>query len=145
METIDKLHIADEMLDAAIAEFLDYERYFASFNLAGVAEEIYGNFAKFCGQSNILKETIDLARFIGNSDGGPELSNKEWRDIAIFDKNKIKHLDSLEDQYVTVDPRESARLMIADAISNHIKLKRDFSANMHRFYDFAYQWAKRNS
>ena len=32
-ETVDKLVIADQMIEASIVEFLDQERYFSAFNL----------------------------------------------------------------------------------------------------------------
>ena len=145
MEAADKLVIADEMLDASIIEFLDHKRYFASLNLAGVAEEIYGKFVKFSGQPNIQRETIDLARTISSIEGAPELSDKEWWLVATSDKNAIKHLDSIQDQFVTINAQESSRLMIGDAISNHIKLNRIISPVMQRFYDFGRQWAEQHS
>ena len=46
MKRYDKLHIADEMLDSAIEEFLDNRRFFAALNMAGVAQELYGKAIK---------------------------------------------------------------------------------------------------
>jgi hypothetical protein len=145
MDATDKLVIADEMLDASIVEFLDHKRYFASLNLAGVAEDIYGNFLKFSGLPNTQRETIDLVRAIGNLDGAPELSDKEWWQIATRDKNAIKHLDSIQDQFVIINALDSSRLVINDALSNHLKLNREITLNIERFYAFARQWASKNS
>jgi hypothetical protein len=145
MEATDKLVIADEMLDAAIVEYLDHKRYFASLNLAGIAEEIYGNFLKFSGLPNTQRETIDLVRAIGSLEGAPELSDKEWWQIATSDKNAIKHLDSIQDQFVIINALDSSRLMINDALSNHLKLNREITLTIQRFYEFGRQWAAKNS
>ena len=145
MEPTDKLVIADEMLDAAIVEFLDHQRYFASLNLAGVAEEIYGNFLKFAGKPNIRRETIDLVRTISSLEDAPELTDKEWWKIATYDKNAIKHVDSIEDQFITIDAEQSSRLMIDDALSNYIKLNREMTPTIQRFFEFCRQWATQNS
>ncbi len=145
MEPTDKLLIADEMLDASIVEFLDHKRYFASLNLAGVAEEIYGNFLKFSGLPNTQRETIDLVRAIGNVEGAPELSDKEWWQIATSDKNAIKHIDSIQDQFVIINALDSSRLVMNDALSNHLKLNREVTPTVKRFYEFGRQWTTKNS
>ena len=145
MEPTDKLLIADEMLDASIVEFLDHKRYFASLNLAGVAEEIYGNFVKFTGKPNIQRDNIGIDRTISSLEGTPELTDKEWWKIATCDKNAIKHIDSIEDQFVIIDAQQSSRFMIEDALSNHIKLNRERTPTIQRFYEFDGQWAAQNS
>jgi hypothetical protein len=144
MEPTDKLVIADEMLDAAIVEFLDHKRYFASLNLAGVAEEIYGNFLKFISQSNIKLDDLNNDRAISKIEGGPELTDKEWWENITYEKNKIKHLDSIEDQYITIVAEQSSRLMIDNALSNHIKLHRKMTPTIHRFFEFDSQRVIRN-
>ena len=97
MPNADKIEIADEMLDAAICLFLDKQQFFASLNLAGVAEELYGKFIRLSGGRDIQQELVEAAGKIGPSRGSPELSPKEWKKIAVHFKNAIKHFDSEND------------------------------------------------
>jgi predicted phosphohydrolase len=134
MDKIDKLNIADEMLDGAIDEFLNKERYMVSINLAAVAEELYGKYIRVLGGHDVQMETI-AAVMKANPDSS--LIVNEWKGIANKLKNGIKHFDSESKRYMTFEPQVEARLMIADAISNSEKLARPNSKLIELFYEYA--------
>ena len=137
----DKLDISDEMIEAAVVEFLDHRRYFAALNLAGVAEELYGIFARIDGKQNCQDGLIELARTIAKIDGAEELPVKGWKKIANYSKNAIKHLDDESDIEIELDSFDEARAMIGNALSNHTLLSRKMTPNIQRFYVFAKAWA----
>lgn len=137
----DKLDISDEMIEAAVVEFLDHRRYFAALNLAGVAEELYGTFAKINGKQNYQAGLIELAQAIAKNDGEEELPVKKWKKIANYPKNAIKHLDDEYDIKIELDSFDEARAMIGNALSNHNLLSRKMTPTIQRFYVFAKTWA----
>jgi hypothetical protein len=145
MESVDKLTIADEMIEAAIEAFLTHKRYFSALNLAGVAEEFYGKYIRICGDRDIQMETIEAAGKLSNIHGGPETPIKEWKNIANHLKNAVKHFDSERDRYVDIDAEDEARSMIGDALSNHAKLDRPVTPTIQRFYDYGREWAVNNA
>ena len=138
----DKLDIADEMLDAAISEFLDAQRHFAAMNLAGVAQELYGRQVRLTGLTDQIQETIRAANMFAEMHGA-SVSDKEWWEIAGRPKNSIKHFDSESDRHVHLDAEDEARFMIGDAISEHDKLDRINSSDVERFNEYARDYSIR--
>jgi hypothetical protein len=136
-----KLDISDEMIEAAVVEFLDHRRYFAALNLAGVAEELYGIYARINGKQNCQDGLIELAQTIAKIDGAEEFPRKGWRNIANYSKNAIKHLDDESDIEIELDSFDEARAMIGNALSNHALLSRKITPTIQRFYVFANAWA----
>lgn len=145
METHDKLEIADQMLNAAINEFLGHGRYLVALNLAAVAEELYGKYVRICQMKDAFQENIEAVQQIAQAEGGPELEVKEWKQIANTYKNDIKHFDSETDRYVEIDSEDEARLAIVDALSNHAKLEREESDEVRRFSMWAQKYAANNA
>ncbi len=135
MTNVDKLIIADEMIESAIVEYFDHKSYFSSLNLACVAEEIYGKYIRITGGKDIQMETIRAAERLVKLSGRPVLPVKKWKKIANINKNSIKHLDSVNDRYIEIEILYEARLGIGDALSNHEKLDRDVTPTIQRFYD----------
>ncbi len=144
MKKVNKLDIADEMIEAAIEEFIDNKRHFAALNLAGVAEEIYGKQIRIAGSVDSLEGNIQAAAKVNARLGGSELSPKNWKRIFNFHKNSVKHYDSQSDQYVEINVEQEAEFMIEDALSNHAKLNRACSSKIQRFYDFVIENAQKN-
>lgn len=144
MQTVDKLDIADEMIESAIQQFLDHQHYFAAFNLAGVAEEIYGKALRIDGGKDSQMELIDAVRLLTAQRGGPDIPVREWKKIATEKKNSIKHLDSASDRHIQIDVEDEARLMIGEALSNHTKLARSVTSEIQRFYEFGNEYARRS-
>jgi hypothetical protein len=133
MNRIDKLDIADEMLDAAINEFINHQRFIAAINLAGVAEELYGKFIRITGRLDTQLETINAVKKMTTN---PSMNTKAWKLIANQFKNSIKHFDSEKDRYIEIDSEYEARLMIADALSNRENLNRPDSKEVLAFYEY---------
>ncbi len=145
MGTHDKLEIADQMLDAAINEFLNHGRFLAALNLGAVAEELYGKYVRIRKKTDALHENIEAAGRITEKQGGPELEVKEWKKIANEYKNNIKHFDSEADRFVEIEAEDEARLAIADALSNHCKLEREESAEIKNFIKWAQEYVAPNA
>ena len=141
-ETVDKLVIADQIIEASIEEFLDSHRYFSAFNLAGVAEELYGKYVRITGGRDVQQEGIEAAAKIAELYGVPQQAVREWKKIANYMKNAVKHFDSEADRYIEIDAEDEARLMIADALSNHFKVDREVTPIIQRFYKYGYEKAK---
>jgi len=137
MKTYDKkTDIALEMLDAAIVEYLDHQRYFAAFNLAGVAEELLGKFVRLEGGTDALTEFVELNKNVSDGLGQKPLSPKEWKRVIGSQKNSVKHMDSeRERQYEGNIPNEAKR-MIARAIKNYRKLGLPSRSKVKRFNDY---------
>ena len=137
----DKLDISDEMIEAAIIEFLDHRRYFAALNLAGVAEELYGICARINGKKNSQDGLIELAQALAKNNKHEKLSVKGWKKVANYSKNAIKHLEDESDIKIELDSFDEARAMIGSALSNHTLLSRKMTPTIQRFYEFAKVWS----
>ena len=129
------------MIEASIEEFLDSQRYFSAFNLAGVAEELYGKYVRVTGGRDAQQEGIEAAAKIAELYGAPEQAVRDWKKIANYMKNAVKHFDSEADRYIEIDAEDEARLMIANALSNHSKLDREVTPIIQRFYEYGHRKA----
>ncbi|MEL0647741.1 hypothetical protein V6248_09945 [Pseudoalteromonas agarivorans] len=143
LKSVDKLVVADEMLEASIDEFLDNKRFFSSINLAGVAEEIYGKYVRTTGQRDVQHDLVEDAIKMSVKQGGPKLDVKEVKEmkkVANHDKNAIKHFDSSSDRYIEINEENEARLAIATAIENHKRADRPNLIAIDRFRKFATEY-----
>ena len=142
MKEIDKLIIADEMLDVAIDQFLSAENYFVAINLAGVAEELYGKMLRISGKRDMQSQLVDDVIRDAAAQGVTHISRKEWKKTSVFNKNSIKHFDSEDDRYIEIDAFTEARLTIAQAYQNFLMLEREPTQNTERFLEFAQEFIK---
>ncbi|RPA31946.1 hypothetical protein [Shewanella frigidimarina] len=140
MSKTDKLEIADQMLESAIEEYIDKERYFSAFNLAGVAEEIYGKFIRVNGGKDAQASTIEAVERINKIRGWIPIPVKEWKKIANRPKNSVKHLDNKEDRFIDIEIKVEACLMLGEALSNHATLDRKVTPVIQRFYELNKDW-----
>ena len=140
--THDKLDIADEMLDGAIKAFLDSKQFFVAFNLASVAEELYGKLIRLNGGMNSQNSLIDLAKAIARIDGNVELTDSDLFKVSVMHKNGIKHLDTEEQRFIEIDVEDEARSAIGCALTNHTLLERQFTPTVQRFYEFGRAWSQ---
>ena len=138
MSKTDKLEIVDQMLESAIEEYIDKERYFSAFNLAGVAEELYGKFIRINGGKDAQTSTIEAVARINKIRGW--LPVKEWKKIANRPKNSVKHFDNNEDRFIEIEIKVEACLMLGEALSNHTELDRKVTPIIQRFYDLNKDW-----
>jgi hypothetical protein len=133
---VDKLDIANQMLDSAIEEFLDKKRYFSSLNSAGVASEIYAKAIRINGGKESQRDVIEAAIKLTQKWNKPEPSIKGMKKIANHLKNAIKHFDSASDRFVEIDAEEEAMYMIAEAMANKDILGIAETEVVTRFSDF---------
>lgn len=140
--THDKLDIADEMLDAAIAAFLDSKQFFVALNLAGIAEELYGKHIRLNGGMNSQSSLIELAKAMARADGDFETTDKDLFNVSVKHKNDIKHLDTEEQRFIEIDVEDEARAAIGCALTNHNLLRRPFTPNIQRFIEFGRAWSE---
>lgn len=137
MRKIDKLIIADEMLDASIDEFLINERYFAALNLAGVAQEIYGKWLRANREIDLRSQLLDQCEKIVRSEGAEKFDRKKTNKQDNHIKNSIKHLNSKNDRYLDVDIELESFILIMEAVANHKQLNRVVTSNIERFITHA--------
>lgn len=138
MEEIDKLTIADEMLEVAIENYLDNERYFSAIHLAGAAQENYGKWIRINkGQnfSTLIFEQADKAF----KDQGESLDRKAIKKSEKHSKNTIKHLDNHGDRYALLDPVLDAFMQISEAVVDNAILQREETSNLKRFKEHVIQ------
>jgi hypothetical protein len=143
---IDKLDIADEMLDAAIEEYLDKRRGVVALNLAGVAQELYDKALRINNEQDTMSKIADESFTLCKQSSTSEATLKEFKKIVAHVKNAIKHFDSTVDRYIDFDPNKEARLMIAVALNDKAQLNRSSSDWDKRFKEFAtiYNWYHTN-
>lgn len=99
MRSYSKVHIALELLEAAIAEREFHGRHFAAMNLAGVAEELLGKMVRLSGKVDQRTSAINLlfdiqAKLRGIYDFGIDHDQSAISKLLNRPKNSIKHLDS---------------------------------------------------
>ena len=142
MEKVDKLDIADEMLDGAIEEYLDHRRFMVSINLAGIAQELYGKALRIKGEKDSLFKIAESCFNEFSSTSDSDASIKEFKQISSLAKNGIKHFDSNKDRFLEINLKFESRVMIAIAINEHFRLNRKKSKFIERFIEFAsiYYW-----
>lgn len=134
----DKLEIADEMLNSAIAFFFDHQ-YFAALNLAGVAQELYGKQVRLRGSIDQIQEIVKFSTELAAKHANPSATQDELRKFALSPKNGIKHFNNASDRYIKIDAQDEARLMIEDALSEHSKLGRSYSSKLAKFTEYSRQ------
>ena len=129
---IDKLEIADEMMESAIECYLDQKRYFSALNLAGVAQEIYGKWIRINGGKDLPRQSIDNVEELAKLSGS-DFIRKEYVKIANSPKNTIKHFDSKLDRYAFLEPHLDSYIQMMEAFVEHTRLGRPKSGNILRF------------
>lgn len=129
---IDKLEIADEMMESAIECYLDQKRYLSALNLAGVAQEIYGKWIRINGGKDLPSQSIDNMEELAKLSGS-EFIRKEYVKISSSPKNSIKHFDNKSDRYAILEPNLDSYIQMMEAYVEHMRLGRPKSENIVRF------------
>ena len=120
MEMFDKLDIADEMLESAIESYLDAQKYFTALHLAGAAQEIYGKWLRINGEQDFSTMMLDHAGKIFEE----RIDRKAIKKEDKRPKNSIKHMDSKSDRFTHLNPQFDAFMMLSEAITEYLMLKR---------------------
>jgi len=106
-------------MTAAIVECIEHRRYFAAINLAGVAEELYGKLLRISGEKTMRDEVIDS---VLNEDKEGYIDRKLIKRMVNYYKNAIKHMNSRNDRYISINVESEVRNAIAEAMENRDKL-----------------------
>ena len=133
MNTYLKTDIAVEMLDAAIVEYIDHQRYFAAYNLAGVADELLGKVVRLEGKTDALTNSVELNKVVMGAIGMSPRPDKELKKLINTQKNSIKHMDSEQDREVQANMPDDARRMIGRALRNYHALRLGSRDTIQRF------------
>ncbi len=141
MENIDKIQIAEEMMTAAIVEYLKHRRYYAAINLAGVAEELYGKLLRISGGKTMRDEVIDSAL---DAEKEGYLTIKDMKRPASYFKNAIKHMNSKNDRFIQINAESQAIYAIAEAMENRDKLNLPPNKFLDRFSENAKKYHVEN-
>ena len=129
MEKFDKLDIADEMLESAIESYLDGQKYFSALHLAGAAQEIYGKWIRINGGKDHTTTMLDLYE----SSSSEVIDRKKVKNEDKRPKNTIKHFDNKDDRYALLSPNLDSFMLISEAVTEYMKLKRPETINIKRF------------
>lgn len=132
MKKIDKLKIADEMLDKAIESYLDDKKYFAALHLAGAAQEIYGKWLRIEGYQDFSRMMLNHAENIFDEPIDKKAVKKEDK----RPKNSIKHMDSESDRFAYLNPKFDSFLAVSEAVVEYMKLQRKETPNVIRFREY---------
>lgn len=141
MNQYSKFEIALEYLEAAIEERELHQRYFASMNLAGVAEELLGKIIRVTGGTDQLTQAVDLLDSIqgiaAESIDWEPRSKKKLKEILNITKNGIKHMDNGSDSNAKLyfDVEEEFKWQIQAAIRNLDILEYYHSGTVKRFIE----------
>ncbi|MDH0301691.1 MULTISPECIES: hypothetical protein [unclassified Pseudomonas] len=125
-QPVSKLEIAVELLDSAIAHYLDpTPRYFSAISLAGAAEELLGKFAERAGQTHAADSLSQAALRIARSfEASEKTTLSSIRQLMNHARNATKHMDPNAPSHVEFDPREAARDLIDRAMTNYYSVAR---------------------
>jgi hypothetical protein len=132
MNKFDKLVIADEILETAIELFLDDKKYFQSLHLAGAVQEIYGKWIRINGGKDHTSTMLDQYEKLSNEEIDRKLIKREDK----RPKNSIKHIDNKNDRYALLNPELDSLIILSEAVTEHMKLKRTATVNTERFITY---------
>lgn len=132
MEKIDKLLIADELLETAIYCYLDQNKYLSALHLAGAAQEIYGKWIRSNNGQDF--STIILNEYEKHT--GDKIDRKALKKADKHSKNTIKHLDSKGDRFAELNPKLDSFMQISEAVTDYMLLKRSETVNITRFKEY---------
>ena len=132
MKKIDKLIIADELLDKAIECYMDDQKYFSALHLAGAAQEIYGKWIRSNNGQDFSTMMID--EFDSHLD--EKIDRKMLKKVEKHSKNTIKHLDSINDRYAQLNPQFDSFIEISGAVIEYARLCRVETKNIARFKEY---------
>ena len=116
-----KLTVATELLDRALYLYFEGNSYFASLNLAGVAEEILGAYITHNGGvssfTSMRDGAVRLSKHIDES--GIASKQGDISDLMNHAKNSTKHMNNLNDSLISFDAKYEAEAMLERAVSNY--------------------------
>lgn len=123
-ETFRKIEIAKAQLIDAIWLFTQ-EHFISSLTLAGAAEELFAGHLKTEGKKPIIEQSFDIIKKSREELRLPTMENKSKSEVIAewnHSKNRFKHHDKNEAQFITLNDCDEAYWMIKRALENAKKL-----------------------
>ncbi|MFJ4194150.1 hypothetical protein [Pseudomonas sp. NPDC089534] len=122
-EPTQKLLVAVELLERALAAYFEGKYFFAALHLAGGADEILGVYVNRLGEESSFESLRDGAVKISSFlDEGRESSARDIAAIMNHAKNRTKHLDKIGDDDICFDPETETVNLLDRAVSNYYRL-----------------------
>ena len=125
---VEKLTVADELLEQALRLYYEGTSYFAALHLAGAAEELLGAHLTAVGAKSTFEswrtDGVELANSL-RVDGTP-ITKRDMGNLLNHAKNRTKHMDSIEDGVAGFDPADEARELLDRAVSDFYHLMQYF-------------------
>ncbi len=119
----EKIQIASELLDRGLYMYYEGKSYFAALHLAGGAEEILGAYVELSGGESAFKNfqrtTVILSKLFNEQE---VTTPKMISELMNHAKNRTKHMNSKDDEYVYFDPKVEAHILLDRAVSNYYTL-----------------------
>ncbi|MGZ9667909.1 hypothetical protein ACXX9E_17805 [Pseudomonas sp. GNP014] len=127
-EPTQKLLVAVELLERALATYFEGKYFFAALHLAGGADEILGIYVNRLGEESSFESLRDGAvKFSRLINEGRESSARDMATIINHAKNRTKHLDKSGDDDICFDPATEAVNLLDRAVSNYYRLMNHFN------------------
>lgn len=130
--TYNRLVLAKEQLDTALALFLDQKNYSSAITLAGAAEEIFGRAITIGGGKSALDSSYESIAEFHTMLHGTGLNKTSYVSKENLARDALKHLQNDKGPTITIDLEKAACWMLVRAIQNGRKLDFEFK----RLQDF---------
>ncbi len=138
-EIHNKVDLAIEQMQTALALFLEGRSYASALTLAGAAEEILGMALKIKNIENSLQESY-------RTHNDPDLKwlnpQKTWAEFTTKEKNRVrnalKHVSDANDLTFKADIEDEALWMLVRATDNYERLGFAPTKRMHEFEEWFY-------
>ena len=131
-KTYERLDLAKEQLDTALALFLDQRNYSSAITLSGAAEEIFGRALTAKGGTSALDSSYRSMAEFHRMLGDTEFDKRVFITKENLARDALKHLQEDKGVTITLDLEDAACWMLVRAIQNGKKLGLEFE----RYQDF---------
>ncbi|MBC3765223.1 hypothetical protein [Neptunicella marina] len=138
MKEFKSVDIALAQLESALMLYFETNDYFSVITLAGAAEEILGKACRAQGIKSSLESLQDsyflLNQIRNGEDVTKEKLNKWVHDRVNYARNKIKHVNPINEPVVSIFAEHEAKDLLNRAIDNWWALGNPFTNLMLKFY-----------
>lgn len=127
-EPTQKLLVAVELLERALATYFEGKYFFAALHLAGGADEILGVYVNRLGEDSSFETLRDgavrISKFLNE---GKESTARDIAVIMNYAKNRTKHMDKTGDDDACFDPVIETVNLLDRTVSNYYRLMNYFN------------------
>jgi len=121
-KTCNRIDLAHEQLETAIAVFLERRCYAATITLAANAERVLGQALRRNGLQAVLDWQFDAEKLVHTALHGRPLERKTFNDAQNRVANVVRHFDADDSQDFDADLEEAACWMLVRACENAHRL-----------------------